>query len=59
MILFTALMILLAAVVLFAIGLFTVGISGVFAFGLVYADVIVCVGLVVLIARHFVKKKKK
>ena len=59
MVLFTALMILLAAVALFAIGLFTVGLSGVFAFAFVYADVIICVALVVWIVRYFVKKKKK
>lgn len=57
MVLFTALMILLVAIALFVIGVVTVGISGVLAFGLVYADVIVCVALVVLVARYFFKKK--
>lgn len=54
MILFTILAIILAIMLVF--GVFTLIIGGV-AFGIVFADIIVCIGIIVLIVRHFVNKK--
>ena len=54
MILFTILAIILAIMLVF--GVFTLIIGGA-AFGIVFADIIVCIGIIVLILRHFVNKK--
>lgn len=54
MILFTILAIILAIMLVF--GIFTLIIGGA-AFGIVFADIIVCIGIIVLIVRHFVNKK--
>lgn len=54
MILFTILAIILAIMLVF--GVFTLIIGGA-AFGIVFADIIVCIGIIVLIVRHFVNKK--
>lgn len=54
MILFTILTIILAMMLVF--GIFTLIIGGA-AFGIVFADIIICIGIIVLIVRHFVNKK--
>ena len=54
MILFTILAIILA--IMLVSGVFTLIIGGA-AFGIVFADIIVCIGIIVLIVRHFVNKK--
>lgn len=54
MILLTIIVIILAIMLVF--GIFTLIVGGA-AFGIIFADIIVCVGIIVLIIRHFVKKK--
>lgn len=54
MILFTILAIILSIMLVF--GVFTLIIGGA-TFGIVFADIIVCIGIIVLIVRHFVNKK--
>lgn len=55
MVLFTILLIM--AVLLFIAGLIIVSVGGT-AFIIVFADVIVCVGFIVLIMRYLIKRKK-
>lgn len=54
MILLTIIGIILAIMLVF--GIFTLIVGGA-AFGIVFADVIVCVAVIVLIVRYFIKKK--
>lgn len=54
MILLTIIGVILAVMLVF--GIFTLVVGGA-AFGIIFADIIVCVGIIVLIIRHFVKKK--
>lgn len=54
MILFTIIGLILVVMLVF--GLFTIIVGGA-AFGIVFADVIVCIAIIVLIVRHFIKKK--
>lgn len=54
MILLTIIGVILAVMLVF--GIFTLVVGGA-AFGIIFADIIVCVGIIVLIVRHFVKKK--
>lgn len=54
MILLTIIGAILAVMLVF--GIFTLVVGGA-AFGIIFADIIVCVGIIVLIVRHFVKKK--
>lgn len=55
MILFTIIAIILAVMLIF--GVFTLVVGGA-TFGIVFADIIVCVGIIVLIVRAIMKRKK-
>ena len=56
MILFTVLLIMLLMFSICAI--FAIGVGGI-AFILVFGDVIICVGLIVIIIKHFINRKGK
>ena len=55
MILFTILLLTLLVIGVFVI--FAIGIGGI-AFVLIFSDVIVCVGLIIIIIKHIVNQKK-
>jgi hypothetical protein len=53
------LMVMIFAIATIAVALLGIGGATLFAFLIAYADVILFITIIVLIVRHFVKKKKK